>query len=168
MTMKGKPYNLYFFVCKDQFKLGVTKTIKNRLEVIGDEIDEVVDFKKSFYFELTESIAKNLESMLKRKYKDYTVDGDQYKTEMFYLDCIDLMIDDITEYHNLFDIKLSKKILVDKYVAIYDDNGRVKVQLTKNVKRLYDIFKGKEEYFEEIFKKEAEELEEVKKIEQNG
>ena len=57
----------------------------------------------------------------------------------------------------MFDYEISKKRLIDKYVAVYDDDGKIKVQLTKNVKRIYDIFKGKEKYFEEIFQREIEE-----------
>ena len=152
--MKGKEFCLYFFVTSRSFKLGVTKNLKQRLENVGSEIDKVIDFKESFYFESTQSAANALETLLKNKYTSCLSESDVYKTEIFSIDCLDTMVSDIYKFHELFNLEPSKRMLLEKYIAIYDDNEKIKIQLTKNVKRMYDTFKGKEEYFEKLFKEE--------------
>lgn len=137
--------------------MGVTMSIKQRLIAIANEFEEELSVKDSFYYEVPESIMLALEKSLKRKYKDYKVDNDLYKTEIFDSESLELIEQDIAKFHKLFDYEISKKYLIDKYVTVYNDEGRIRVQLTKNVKRMYDIFKGKEEYFEEIFKEDIEE-----------
>lgn len=155
--MKNKNNVLYFFMLDGCFKMGVTMTLKKRLEVIATEFEEEINVSDSFYYEIAESSAFALEKSLKRKYEDYRVENDLYKTEVFDIEALSFIEQDIKEFHHLFDYEISKKRLIDKYVAVYDDDGKIKVQLTKNVKRIYDIFKGKEKYFEEIFQREIEE-----------
>jgi hypothetical protein len=138
--------------------MGVTYSLKSRLEALGNQFEEEINFFESFYYEVPEKIAHSLETSLKNKHKEHCVKSDIYKTEVFQIEAIDAIEEDIESYHELFDYEISKKRFIDKYAMIYDDKGKIRIQYTKRLKQIYDIFKGKEEYFEHIFAEQEKEV----------
>lgn len=149
--MKNRTHNLYFLVFDEHFKMGVTNTLKTRLEALGNQFKEEINFFESFYYEIPGRVAHSLETSLKNKHKEHAVKNDLYKTEVFQIEALEAIEEDIESYHELFELELSKKNLIDKYAMVYDEKGKLRVQQTKRLKQIYDIFKGKEEYFEHIF-----------------
>lgn len=152
ILLLGKPYNLYFLSFGSYFKLGVTNQMRTRLINLLNEFPAEFYIEESFYFELTDGVARTVEALLKNKYRSHKVDNDLYPTEVFSSECIPQMLSDIEEFHYLFNLEQSRKELIDRYIIMYNDEEKPVIQQTKNVKRMYDAFRGKEEYFDELFR----------------